>query len=349
MQPAGSSILMLGSFLSHTTGYRNVCEEMADRFEAEGWKVFRASTHETPIRKLADMLGAVWRHRASYTIAHLDVFSGQAFVWAYACSIGLQILGKPFVATLHGGNLPDFGRRHPRWMTRFLGRAARVTAPSPYLREQMRGYRDDISDIPNPIDISRYRYRARASAAPNIIWVRSIHRIYDPILAVDACAALRSEFPSLRLWMLGPDKSDGTLQLLRERIERHGMRDQVEIVGGVPKETIPEWLDRADVFLNTTTIDNTPVSVIEAMASGLCIVSTDVGGIPYLLRDGENAILVSQGDPETMAGAIRRILRDPQLAAALSQSARAASLASDWARVREAWAELFAAVLRARR
>jgi glycosyltransferase involved in cell wall biosynthesis len=345
MHGARNSILMLGSFLSHTTGYRNVCEEMADRFEAEGWSVFRASVHEAPIRKLADMLGAVWRHRASYAVAHLDVFSGQAFVWAYACGVLLRILGKPFVATLHGGNLPEFSSRHPWVVTRFLRRAARVTAPSPYLRDQMRPYRADIADIPNPIDISRYRYRTRASAQPLIIWVRSIHRIYDPVLAVDACAVLRPEFPSLRLWMLGPDKEDGTLTALRERIEHHGLREQVEIVGGVPKERVPEWLDRADVFLNTTTIDNTPVSVIEAMASGLCIVSTDVGGIPYLLRNDENALLVPQGNPEAMAFAIRRILRDPALAAGLSERARAASLASDWIRVREAWDSLFAEVL----
>ena len=345
MRPPENSILMLGSFLSHTTGYRNVCEELADRFEAEGWRVFRASVHEAPIRKLADMLGAVWRHRSSYAVAHLDVFSGQAFVWAYACGVLLRWLGKPFVATLHGGNLPGFSGRYPWSVTRFLRRAARVTAPSPYLRDQMRPYRADIADIPNPVDIARYRYRARASAAPNIIWVRSIHRIYDPLLAVDACAALRAEFPSLRLWMLGPDKEDGTLEALRERIEHHGLSERVELVGGVPKEKVPEWLDRADVFLNTTTIDNTPVSVIEAMASGLCIVSTDVGGIPYLLRDGENALLVPQGNPEAMAGAMRRILRDAALAAGLSERARAASLASDWLRVREAWATLLAGVL----
>jgi glycosyltransferase involved in cell wall biosynthesis len=345
MHPAPNSILMLGSFLSHTTGYRNVCEELADRFEAEGWRVFRASVHEAPIRKLAEMLGAVWRHRASYAIAHLDVFSGQAFVWAYACGVLLRVLGKPFVATLHGGNLPEFSSRHAWFVTRFLGRAARVTAPSPYLREQMRRYRADIADIPNPVDIARYRHRARTSAQPRIVWVRSIHRIYDPVLAVDACAALRAEFPSLRLWMLGPDKEDGTLEALRERIAHHRLGERVEIVGGVPKDQVPEWLDRADVFLNTTTIDNTPVSVIEAMASGLCIVSTDVGGIPYLLRDGENALLVPQGDPEAMADAIRRILREPALAAALSERARAASLASDWVRVREAWVALFADVL----
>jgi len=310
--------------------------------------VFRASVHEAPIRKLADMLVAVWRHRASYAVAHLDVYSGKAFVWAYACGVLLGLLGKPFVATLHGGNLPEFSSRHPRNVTRLLGRAARVTAPSRYLREQMQRYRADIADIPNPVDIARYRYRARAAARPLIVWVRSIHRIYDPLLAVDACAALRAEFPSLRLWMLGPDKEDGTLEALRQRIDHHGLREQVEIVGGVPKERVPEWLDRADVFLNTTTIDNTPVSVIEAMASGLCIVSTDVGGIPYLLQEDETALLVPPGNPEAMAGAVRRILRDPILAAGLSERARAASLASDWTRVREAWASLFAEVLRAR-
>ena len=74
---------------------------------------------------------------------------------------------------------------------------------------------------------------------------------------------------------------------------------------------MPACLADGDIFLNTSLVDNTPVSILEAMASGMCIVSTNVGGIPYLLKAGHEALLVSPGDPEKMAEAVRQILQDP--------------------------------------
>src|SRR5262249_17533910 len=79
-------------------------------------------------------------------------------------------------------------------------------------------------------------------------------------------------------------------------------------------------LDRGDIFLNTANVDNAPVVLLEAMACGLCVVSTNVGGIPRLVSDGREGLLVPPRDPEAMAAAVRRVLDEPGLGGGLSRA-----------------------------
>jgi glycosyltransferase involved in cell wall biosynthesis len=113
--------------------------------------------------------------------------------------------------------------------------------------------------------------------------------------------------------------------------------ERVTFGGAIDKRDIPGVLDRADIFLNTSNVDNTPVTLLEAMAAGLCIVSTDVGGIPYLLQHGYDSLLVPPNEPEAMAYAIRRILTEPQLAGYLSRNARLKAEQFDWSNILPRW------------
>jgi glycosyltransferase involved in cell wall biosynthesis len=116
-------------------------------------------------------------------------------------------------------------------------------------------------------------------------------------------------------------------------------------VPGIPKRRVPELLERADIFINTTNIDNTPVSVLEAMACGLCVVSTEVGGIPYLLDHALDALLVLPHAPDAMADAVKRILTEPGLAGRLSGNARCKTEQFDWSVILPQWEALFQEVL----
>jgi len=144
--------------------------------------------------------------------------------------------------------------------------------------------------------------------------------------------------------MVGPDKGDGSLAHTRQAAVDLCVADRIAFPGAVPKADVPACLDRADIFLNTTTVDNTPVSVMEAMACGLCVVSTNVGGIPYLLDDGCNALLVPPGDADAMAAAVRRVLSEPGLAERLSSRARAKAEQFDWSFILPQWESLLLAV-----
>lgn len=337
-------ILLVGNFLSATHGVRGVCEELALRLRADGWPVLTTSARPNRAARLLDMLGTAWRERGVYAAAQVDVYSGAAFFWAEAVCRLLDHLGKPYVLTLHGGNLPEFARRHPQRVRRLLAGAAEVTAPSGYLLEHLRPFRACIRLQPNPLDVGHYEFRVRSTPDPQLVWLRAFHRMYNPALAVEVVARLAPEFPGVRLAMVGPDKGDGSLRQAREKAENLGVSRRVEFVGGVPKSDVAARLGGGDIFLNTTDIDNTPVSVLEAMAAGLCVVSTNVGGIPYLLRDGHDALLVPPGDAAAMAAAVRRVLTESGLGARLSSNARLKAEECDWSKVLPQWDELLTRV-----
>ncbi|MGH7648351.1 MAG: glycosyltransferase family 4 protein [Gemmatimonadaceae bacterium] len=334
-------LLLVGNFLSATRSNLTVGEELAVRLRAAGWTVATTSSKERRILRLLDMVTSVFRRRADYDVAQVDVYSGNAFVWAEAVCAALRLARRPYVLTLHGGNLPTFAARWPRRVRRLLRGATAVTTPSRYLLERMRQFRDDMLLLPNAIEIDRYEFRPRSTPAPRLVWLRAFHRLYDPSLAIEVAARVSREVPDLQLTMVGSDTGDGALADTKRAIERLTLEERVSLPGGVPKRDVPAWLAAADIFLNTTTIDNAPVSVIEAMACGLCVISTSVGGIPYLLDDGDTALLVPPRDADAMSNAVLRVLRDPALAERLSIQARSKAESFDWAPVLDRWQTLF--------
>lgn len=333
-------VLIVGNFLSSSGMNKSVCEELAIRLPERGWPVITTSSRSNRFLRLFDMLWTAWRARKQYDVAQIDVFSGPSFLWAEAAAWLLRRLKKPYILTLHGGNLPEFSRRWQGRVRRLLPSAAAVTTPSRYLQEQMAAYRESLILLPNPLDIAAYPAVERLAPRLCLVWLRAFHEIYNPRLAARVTALLKTDFPDIQLTMVGPDKGDGSFAAFNATVHELGLDGHVRCAGGVPKRDVPTWMNTGDIFLNTTNVDNTPVSVIEAMACGLCVVSTNVGGIPYLLDDGHDALLVPPDDPQAMADAIRRILTEPELAACLSRNARAKAEQFDWSMVLPQWEEL---------
>lgn len=340
-------IIVIGSFLSASLGRRSVCEDLADQLTAKGWSVATASPRIDPLGRIADITRVVLRERRRASVAQVDLFSGRAFLWAEYAALLLRMFGIPFVLTAHGGSLPEFARRHPGRVRRLLAASAGVTAPSAYLRRELKPWRHDIELIPNGMEVGDYPFRVRSPAGPRLIWVRGFHQIYNPAMAVDVVERLLPAFPELRLTMVGPDRGDGTLAVMQALVRDRGLEESIEIVPGVERSQVPGLLDGADVFINTTNVDNTPVSVVEALACGLCVVSTNPGGLPDLLADGDDALLAPCGDADAMAERVSRILNSPDLARRLSEAARAKALASGWDTVVSRWTSLLDRVRRA--
>lgn len=341
-------VLLVGNFLSARLGTRGVCEDLAAQLARLGWPVCTTSDKAGRLSRLVDMLGTVWRKRHDYAVAQVDVYSGPAFRWAEAVCRMLRLIDKPYVLTLHGGNLPDFARRRPGRARRLLNSAVAVTTPSRYLFEQMAAYRADLCLHPNPLNLGAYRFRLRRRVQPRLIWLRAFHDIYNPRLAPRALSVLGQAFPSARLTMIGPDKGDGSLQATERTAAALGVGERIRFAGRVPKSAVGRWLDQGDIFLNTTNFDNTPISVLEAMACGLCVVSTNVGGLSYILEDGRDALLVPPDDPAAMARAVARVLTEPDLAARLSFNARQKVEQFDWAVMLPKWERLLIGAARRR-
>jgi glycosyltransferase involved in cell wall biosynthesis len=337
------NVLVISVFPSGPKARKSVCQDFADRLRESGWRVYTASAKTGRAARVFDMMRACWKYRGDFDAAYVEVFSGAAFLWAEMVCRVLSAVGRPYILALHGGNLPTFARgREPR-VERLLRSAAAVTAPSRYLLEAMRRYRKDVILLPNALDVAAYRFRVRRPARPRLIWVRSFHHMYNPQLAVRALSVLAPRFPGIRLTMIGPDKGDGSLQATRALAEREGLSSYVNFAGAVHRDQLPALLDDADVFVNTTNVDNTPVSLLEAMAAGLCVISTDVGGIPYLVEDRRHALLVPPANPARLASAIAEVLDDESLAGRMSVNGRALVEPFDWSVILPQWRDLFTA------
>ncbi|BAJ64636.1 MULTISPECIES: glycosyltransferase family 4 protein [Anaerolinea] len=334
-------VLLVGNFLSRHGLGRAVGEDLSEHLHARGWQVITTSHQRSRALRLADMLTTALKQRNQYRLALVEVYSGAAFRWAEAVCLILRWLKKPYILWLHGGNLPHFAQKCSGRVSRLLRHAHAVVAPSAYLQEHMRLYRQDILLIPNPLEIRRYPFRLRRDLRPSLVWLRAFHAIYRPAMAVEVLRRVKEWAPDVHLTMYGPEKGDGSLQEVRRTAQRYGLEGALSLPGRVPKEEVPQVLQQGDIFLNTAGVDNTPVSVMEAMACGLCVVSTRVGGTPYLLQHEQDALLVPPADADAMAEAVLRLLREPDLAERLSCSARRKAEAFDWSVVLPQWEKLF--------
>jgi glycosyltransferase involved in cell wall biosynthesis len=333
--------MLVGNFLSKT-GIRSVCEDLAEHLSASGHSVFTTSRRKSRSFRFVDMTSTVWRQRHKYSVALVDVYSGLAFLWAESVCWLLRRSRKPYILTMHGGKLPDFARRSPKRVHRLLNSAAFVSTPSRYLLEQMSPYRCDLQLVPNPLNLGFYKFRLRTQPQAKLIWLRAFHEVYNPSQAPKVLASLIADFPEIHLAMIGPDKGDGSLQRTQEEAGRLGVLNQISFVGSIPKSHVSEWINSGDIFLNTTSVDNTPVTILEAMACGLPVISTNAGGIPYLLENDYNALLVPRDDPDAMAAAVRRVLTEPGLAAYLARNARQKVEHFDWSIILPEWETLLA-------
>lgn len=321
-------------------------ETLAALFDKSGYRTRKASgfRHRLP-RTLHQMAALVcWREVDVVVVA---TFSGRSFVIAEFSTLLARWGGKRVVTFLHGGNLPVFGPSHRRRVERVLLRSDLVLAPSDFLAATFRDWGLDVRVIPNVLDIDQYEFRRREPARPAVLWMRTFHEHYDPLSAVRCFARLVEARPDARMTMAGADQ--GLFGATRAEAERLGVADRITFPGYLDADGKRRAMADHDVFLNTNLVDNMPVSVLEAAASGMVVVATAVGGIPMLVEDGRDGVLVPAGDDAAMASTILGLLDDPVRCGALSEGALALAERSGWTEVRRRWEEELSFLLPDRR
>jgi glycosyltransferase involved in cell wall biosynthesis len=314
----------------------DVFETLGPLLGEAGHEVVLTSTRPGRLARALDQARTVWATRRGSDVVVLHLYSGRAFRVAGALT---RLVGRRrLVGVLSGGGFPTDAERHPRRVRRVLGRFDDLVAPSEYLGDWARSQVElPVTVIPNPLDLAGYPWRRRATPRPRLLWLRAYHPIYAPEVAVRAMALL-ADVADLHLHMAGDDK--GERAAVQALVEELGVGDRVTVGCFAGPDEKQALFEDHDVFLNSSRVDNRPVSVVEAAACGLCVVSTDVGGVPDLVRDGESAVLVPPDDPEALAAAVRRVLADPELAGRLSDGGREVAERGRPEVVLAAWADL---------
>jgi glycosyltransferase involved in cell wall biosynthesis len=281
------------------------------------------------------MLLACVRYRKKIDVVIIDTYSTLNFYYALFVSQLCRILNLKYIPSLNGGNLPKRLRENPFLCKLIFNHAYKNVSPSLFLKEAFETYGyTNINYIPNTIELEHYPFKKRSFASVNLFWLRSFSDIYNPLLAIKILKALQDDGIEASLCMVGPD-SDGTLKNAKKLAKQ--LEVDVQFPGKLSK---PEWVKLAqdyNIFINTTNFDNMPVSVIEGMALGMVIVSTNVGGMPYLIKNGDNGILLEPNKSELFVNAIKDIMGNPDATENLIKNARHKVEEFDWDVVKQLW------------
>lgn len=226
---------------------------------------------------------------------------------------------RAVIQTIHGQSLEISPLTRLQWrlMARFTDRLVAISDDAAALWRELHGIRQPILRIWNGIDTQRLQY-AGPGPATVAVSVGRLSTVKDYPGLLRAMALARQEVPELRLVLVG----DGP-----EREELHRLRQELNLVDAVelPGEQtdVAAWLSRGAFFVCSSVTEGLSLAILEAMACGLPVIATRVGGNAELVVDGETGLVVPPGDPAALAAAMVRLSRDPALGAAMGQRGRA--------------------------
>ncbi|MCC7352241.1 MAG: glycosyltransferase family 4 protein [Anaerolineae bacterium] len=344
------AVCLVGPYLPRPGGVSIQTELHAQFLQAEGARVRRVDTNLPTIRRfpgvgrwLVPVLqpGAILlrllRALPGSRVVHVHAASYWGFMPVVVAAPVARLLGHHVVVTYHGSRAEHFLGKHG-WLVRRVLRAAHtVVVLSGWTQAMFQQLGIDTKVMPILVDTGRFAYRERTVFPPVILWAKGLSLRTNPLMAVRAFARVQSEMPEARLQLAG----NGALLAETRRLAKE-TGAQVEFLGNVPFAEIHRLYDAAGVFWNTSYADNMPDNVLEASACGLPVIATRVAGVPLIVQDDKNALLVEADDDEALAQKTLAVLRDAGLAARLGHAARQNAEQYGWPAARERLAAIYA-------
>jgi glycosyltransferase involved in cell wall biosynthesis len=299
--------------------------------------------------RLVPYLAGLWRTTGRVQLLHVMANSGWSWHLFAAPAIWIaRLRGKPVVVNYRGGEADGFLARARRWVAPSLARTDAVIVPSGFLEAVFGRHGFATQVVPNIVNLERFSAARDAdpgARGPRLLVARNLESIYDNATALRTLVLVRRQQPDATLVIAG----SGPLRAELERLGTElGIADAVTFTGRVDNAGMAALYRQADVMLNCSLVDNMPNSVLEALACGVPVVSTDVGGVPYLVEDGRTALLVPPGAPQAMAQAVLRLATEPALAGQLREAGLRQVQQYTWSSVRPRLLGVYHSVLAAR-
>jgi glycosyltransferase involved in cell wall biosynthesis len=328
-------ILYIGNNLAIHGKPPTAIDLLSIKLRDEGYQVITASSKKNKILRILDMLFTTFQNRNKVDVTIIDTYSTLNFYYAVWVAMVCRFFKMPYITILHGGNLPSRLKRNPHLCNQLFNNAVSNIAPSEYLKTQFKKMGIcNLKLIPNTLEIENYSFKNRETISPKLLWVRSFSEIYNPLLAIEIVKTLKKRGVEVSLTMVGPEKDDSLKQCKKISEEN---KLPVTFTGILKKEDWIKLSEDFDIFINTTNFDNMPVSVMEAMALGLPVISTNVGGMPYLIENEKDGILVIPNNAEVFADAIEALCENDLKTKKITLNARVKMESIDWQNVKHKW------------
>jgi glycosyltransferase involved in cell wall biosynthesis len=313
-------ILIVGTFTSDKQAPVTQASELAKILKANGYKVLTVSKQKNKLLKLINIVTTILLNKNTFDVGIVQFYSGNSFIWqSIACRL-IKSLGKKLVITIHGGGVPVAIKQQPNKYLSVLRKADTITCPSTFMINELEQYGIKPLLIENSIPVDDYPFQNKKQFSPSLLWMRAFSPIYNPAMAVEVVRELKKTHPEVKLYMGGPDL--GELDKTKQLVKEYRLETNIEFPGFMDIEKKKEYTGKADIFISTNRVDNAPVTIVEMWALGLPVVTTNVGGLPYMVKDGENSLLVDDNDAIAMTEKIKNLVSSPALVQKLVQNGR---------------------------
>jgi glycosyltransferase involved in cell wall biosynthesis len=277
---------------------------------------------------------------ASADVVHVFSASYWSFLLApVPAMLAARSMNKRVILHYHSGEADDHLSHWGPLVKPWLRLADEIVVPSEYLRRVFARHGYAVRVIPNVIDLSEYRFRDRLPLRPRMLSTRNLEPYYRVDLVIEAFNRFKAIEPAATLTIAGYGSEEARLR----RLAAQGARDSIRFVGKVDRQLMPQLYNEADIFVNASVVDNQPVSILEAFAAGLPVVSTATGDIPFMVEHGRTGLVVSSPRADMLADAMCALWRDPRWARDMARRARDEATKYTWPACRTLWAQAYAA------
>lgn len=284
------------------------------------------------------VLSLLW-NVPKYDVLHLFSASYSSFLLAPApAAIIGKLLGKRVVLNYHSGEAEDHLRRSLSTIQRVLGFVDCIAVPSQYLHQVFGSYGIETVIIPNVVDLKAFSFQERLIFHPRFLVTRMLEPLYNVECILKAFRLIQDRFPEATLTILG----DGSQQqYLKEVTSTLGLQN-VHFGGRVERRSIPKYYEDHDILLNASNIDNLPLSILEAFAAGLPVVSTEAGGIPSMITNEKTGLLVKLDDNESLAARAIQLVDNQYLAKTIAKQAYDECMSKySWKNIHSNWLKAY--------
>jgi len=291
--------------------------------------------------RIPHYVAALWRGTREAELIHIFSASYWSFLLApLPAWLVARFRGSRTLINYHSGEAEDHLSRS-KLAVRVLRAADRIVVPSQYLVEVFRQFNLSAEEVPNAVDLRQFAFRPRRPLKPRLVCTRGFHPYYNVGVAVRAFALVKEQYPGAQLCLLGGGREENQVRGVVKELKLN----DVEFAGAVPHDIIHRFYEQNDIFINASWLDNAPVSILEAFASGTPVVTTTPKGIRYMVEHERTGLLCEPGDWKALGKHVLRLLKEQEFALFLAQNAYENLTRYTWSAVRKRWLDEYASTL----
>lgn len=323
-------ILQIANYSDNGGGISVQVSLLKRKLNSEGIECDILSTKGTFIQRAISVFWLVLNGR-HYDLFHIHACSNKGFLPAIIGISSGRILHKRTILTFHGGGAESFFRKRTSLVKYFLSRTNQNIVLSGFIGAIFDQYGLNYTVIPNMIEMDINRFRSRSKIHPVFISIRSFTETYNIGCSLNAFRIVKNSFPNAKLLLVG----DGPSKEMMQSFVKNNKISGVSFVGHVSNSQIYDYLNQADIMISSSRFDNMPVSILEGFNAGLLVIASNVGGIPYMIHNGEDGLTFEDNNFKEMADKMSFAVTNQQDSIRMIRKAYSSLTRFTWEAVKE--------------